>query len=233
MGQDGRWERTQAKRGLPGGLLRELAPSSANSSWTSGQGGMQTLRPGSSKCGASTQRWDPLGLSPFPVLGKMKLRVQCSVPGNVHEGKKKVCLYFRNPTLRSDGKFIHTVDVIKNNFFFLMESHWIDELHFRVGPMTGCRWPIQNKINRIFVDLLSHIYLFWAFRSLFFFLSYWPFGCFYGFQFCGFCGFLKSSCLLCVLIKERNKGHGVRWRTWRTWERGKRDQNILFEKNFN
>lgn len=127
MGQDGRWERTQAKRGLQSSLLRELAPSSANSSWTSDQGGMQTSRPGSSKCGASTQRWDPLGLSPFPVLRKMKLRVQCSVPGNVHEGKKKkVCLYFRNPTLLSDGKFIHTVDVIKNSFFFFSNGVSLD-----------------------------------------------------------------------------------------------------------
>lgn len=192
MGQDRRWEKTQAKRGLQSGLLSELGPSSANSSRTSDQGWMQTLRLGSSKCRASIQRWDPLGPSPFPVLRKMKLPVQCSVPGNVHEEKKKVCLYFRNPPLLSDGKFIHAVDVIKHSFFFLMESHLIDELPFRVGPVTGCRWPIQSKINRIFVDLLSHIYLFWAFCS--FFLSYWSFGCFYGFQFCGFCGFLKSSC---------------------------------------
>lgn len=70
-----------------------------------------------------------------------------------------------------------------------MESHWIDELHFRVGPMTGCRWPIQNKINRIFVDLLSHIYLFWAFRSLFFFCLIGPLVAFMVSNFVDFVGF--------------------------------------------
>lgn len=85
MGQDGRWERTQAKRGLQSGLLRELAPSSANSSWTSDQGWMQTLRLGSSKCRAFIQRWDPLGLSLFPVLRKSQ--VTCT------RKKKKRCAF--------------------------------------------------------------------------------------------------------------------------------------------
>lgn len=93
-----------------------------------------------------------------------------------------------------------------------MEYDYIYEPYLQVGPMTCSRWPRENELNGISIDLFSHISLLGQLFVLlaFCFMSLFLILCFYGFWSCMLvscvCSFLLVCCFtFCLFSKDTER----------------------------